>query len=216
MLRAIHSRKLNNKGFSLVEILVALAIASIVATLIMSLITSGTGFYNKQSNSIDLQNELQETSNKVSDALMEATQLEITDDGSILVIKTGDFSDDDSKVKPKCIVWVKPYGDNNGSLYVMDTEVPASFDDAVEGYCMSKYVEDFSIKIDDSCLKLDEEGNVQIDALGNKIYSQPVMFNISIKVSNNNEEKHDSKTITLRNKIDKLVYMGKELNISLK
>lgn len=90
-MKEIRLRKLNNKGLSLVEVLVALAIASIVATLIMSLVTSGSRFYRKQSNSIDLQNELQETSNKVADALMEATELYVSEQSGMLVIKTGDF-----------------------------------------------------------------------------------------------------------------------------
>ena len=205
-MKEIRLRKLNNKGLSLVEVLVALAIASIVATLIMSLVTSGSRFYRKQSNSIDLQNELQETSNKVADALMEATEL---------YVKTGDFSGT-SKVKPKCIIWVKPHDDVNGIVYVMDTDAPLSMDDAYDGYCMSKYVSDFSFKIDDSCLKLDDEGNVVYDALGNKIYEQPIVLNVSIKVSNDNESKQDSKTITLRNRITALNYMGKELNVSSK
>lgn len=214
-MKEIRLRKLNNKGLSLVEVLVALAIASIVATLIMSLVTSGSRFYKKQSNSIDLQNELQETSNKVADALMEATELYVSEQSGMLVIKTGDFSGT-SKVKPKCIIWVKPYDDVNGMVYVMDTDAPLSMDDAYDGYCMSKYVSDFSLKIDDSCLKLDDDGNVVYDALGNKIYEQPIVLNVSIKVSNDNESKQDSKTITLRNRITALDYMGKKLNVSSK
>lgn len=215
-MKAIRLRKLNNRGLSLVEVLVALAIASIVATLIMSLVSSGSSFFKKQSSSIDLQNELQETSNKIADALMEATKLSITDDSAMLVVKTGDFSEANPKVKPKCIIWVKPHDDMGGMVYVMDTDAPASIDEAYEGYCMSKYVSDFSIKIDDSCLKLDDDGNVKQDALGNKIYGQPIVLNISIKVSNDDESKQDSKTITLRNRITTFNYMGKELNVSSK
>lgn len=214
-MKEIRLRKLNNKGLSLVEVLVALAIASIVATLIMSLVTSGSRFYRKQSNSIDLQNELQETSNKVADALMEATELYVSEQSGMLVIKTGDFSGT-SKVKPKCIIWVKPHDDVSGMVYVMDTDAPLSMDDAYDGYCMSKYVSDFSLKIDDSCLKLDDDGNIVYDALGNKIYEQPIVLNVSIKVSNDNESKQDSKTITLRNRITALDYMGKKLNVSSK
>lgn len=214
-MKEIRLRKLNNKGLSLVEVVVALAIASIVAILIMSLVTSGSRFYRKQSNSIDLQNELQETSNKVADALMEATELYVSEQSGMLVIKTGDFSGT-SKVKPKCIIWVKPNDDVNGMVYVMDTDAPLSMDDAYDGYCMSKYVSDFSLKIDDSCLKLDDDGNIVYDALGNKIYEQPIVLNVSIKVSNDNESKQDSKTITLRNRITALDYMGKKLNVSSK
>lgn len=215
-MKGIRSRKLNNKGLSLVEVLVALAIASIVATLIMSLVTSGSRFYRKQSNSIDLQNELQETSNRVADALMEATSLSVTEQSGMLIIRTGDFSEKNPKVKPKCIIWVKPHDDTKGAVYVMDTDAPLSMDDAYDGYCMSKYVSDFSLTIDDSCLKLDDDDNVKYDALGNKIYDQPIVLNVSIKVTNNNESKQDSKTITLRNRITTFNYMGKELNVSSK
>ena len=146
---------------------------------------------------------------------MEATELYVSEQSGMLVIKTGDFSRT-SKVKPKCIIWVKPHDDVNGMVYVMDTDAPLSMDDAYDGYCMSKYVSDFSLKIDDSCLKLDDDGNIVYDALGNKIYEQPIVLNVSIKVSNDNESKQDSKTITLRNRITALDYMGKKLNVSSK
>ena len=73
-MKEIRLRKLNNKGLSLVEVLVALAIASIVATLIMSLVTSGSRFYRKQSNSIDLQNELKRDIEALVDLKKEISQ----------------------------------------------------------------------------------------------------------------------------------------------
>ena len=71
-------KKHNNKGFTLIEVLVALAVSSVVITIVIAFISQGARFYKTQSNTINLQNELQETSNVITDTLQEATYLSIT------------------------------------------------------------------------------------------------------------------------------------------
>ena len=57
-------KKRNNKGFSLVELLVALAVSATVITIVGSFITQGSKFYNKEfeyeqmQQLIDLDNEI--------------------------------------------------------------------------------------------------------------------------------------------------------------
>lgn len=190
-------RKLNNKGFSLLEVLIAVAITGIVATLLATFITTGTRYFRKQSNSIDLQNMLQETSNKITDSLMEATSVRIKEQGGALWIYTGDFDEVEPKVKPKLILWVK----SAGEIYIMDYNI-SSIADADEGYCMAKYVKDFTIELDAKCQNPDTHK-----------WEQPLMFNVSISLENGDEAQADSKTTTLRNKIDLLEIYGVEYEL---
>lgn len=212
-------RKLQlNKGFSLVELLVAIGVSSIVMVVIFAFISSGSNFYKKQSNSIDLQNELQETSNKVSDTLMEATNLIIKKNGNDIYIYTGGeynqiedkvVFDSNAKVKPKLIYW----SSTTGSLYVFDTLEGIDTSDDAElnkvnrAYCMSEYVSSITIKPNSNC----EIVNNSITGVTG--YSQPLMLDIEIEVSNRGEERHDEKTITLRNPIDTFMYYSKIYNV---
>ena len=198
-------KKLNNKGFSLVELLVAMAVGGIVLVVIGSFVTSGTRFFNKQSNSIDLQNELQVSSNRITDSLMEATSLVIKQDYAadkkIITIITGDFDNEDLKVKPKYIVW----NEADGSLYVADQELDISnIDDFTEGYRLSEYVTEMTVKISDNCFeKLDnDDGTSQI------VCVQPITVEVSLTVSNKKDSKSDTKTTTLRNRLEFLEYNG--------
>lgn len=77
-------KKHNNKGFTLTEVLVALAVSSVVITIVIAFISQGSRFYKTQSNTINLQNELQETSNVITDTLQEATYLSIISNSKIL------------------------------------------------------------------------------------------------------------------------------------
>ena len=85
-------KKHNNKGFTLIEVLVALAVSSVVITIVIAFISQGSRFYKTQSNTINLQNELQETSNVITDALQEATYLKIASYNNALSVYTGSYT----------------------------------------------------------------------------------------------------------------------------
>ena len=192
MFGIIKRLKLNNKGLSLVEVLIAVGITAIVATLLAAFISSGMGYFGKQSNSIDLQNELQETSNKITDALMEATSVSIKEQGGALWIYTGDFSVANPKVRPKLILWIK----DRSELYIMDYDI-SDIGAVDEGYCMSKYVKDIKIELDSKC---QDPSTMK--------WEQPLIFNVAISLENKDEVRSDAKTTTLRNKIDLLEING--------
>lgn len=62
----------NNKGMTLVELLVAFAISSIVLTALSYFIFTAIRMYNKNTVSVDLQNEAQTALNQIVDNVMEA------------------------------------------------------------------------------------------------------------------------------------------------
>ena len=100
-------KKHNNKGFTLTEVLVALAVSSVVITIVIAFISQGSRFYKTQSNTINLQNELQETSNVITDTLQEATYLSITSNSKNLEVYTGSYVIKEGKKEPEYMSLIK-------------------------------------------------------------------------------------------------------------
>ena len=70
-------KKINNKGFSLIEILVSLAIAGIVAVALSTLLNSSANSFNTSSDDIETQQEAEITSNFIYELLLEATDVKV-------------------------------------------------------------------------------------------------------------------------------------------
>lgn len=68
----------NNKGFSLIELIVSIAIMSIVMVIATTMMTNASKFFERQTAEVELQNEAQIVTNYLSEALMEATAMECT------------------------------------------------------------------------------------------------------------------------------------------
>ena len=156
-----------NKGFSLVELLVAMAVGSIVLAMVMAFLSSGLRNFTKQSQSINLQNELQEVSNAVTEAIMEANVITVTrTDNNLYLVLLDEFTTDaagavvtDSdgnytftgKNTAKAIM----FDADESTVYVLDTVgynklFNAKKDESVnlKGYAYSTYVRAFSISRD--------------------------------------------------------------------
>lgn len=89
----INDNKLNNKGFSLVELLIAVAIAGIVAGSVFGFMTVGARTFGQSSSDVHLQNEAQLAFNQIQDMIIDTVV------GIDYVYITGDnFSDDSNKV----------------------------------------------------------------------------------------------------------------------
>ncbi len=200
--------KQNNKGMSLVEVIVSVAVSMIVLFIAATFMTTSTNFFKRQGGSIDLQNELLEASNSVNDALMAASALYIVNNTSGgLDIYTGEYVIDKSefttgKGSARKIEWLK----DKKELYALNAPKLESGDDK-NGYLVSGFVSDIRIQIQDVCVS---EHN------GSKIYSQPLILRVEVEVSDGEETRSDSKTLTLRNKIETLVLDGKTYKINEK
>ena len=192
-------KRLNNKGFSLMEVLVALAVSATVITIVGSFITQGSKFYSKTGNSVNLQNELQELSNVVCDSLQEATYLEIQNGTSKMDVYTGSYTvvNDINIFDPgkgvdvsrsRLIHW------DGSNAYVFDNaSLSMISDNDKKGYCYLKYVSKINISVSEKCKSKNADG-----------YTQPLMLDVTITVSNKGTERSETKNITLRNKISKL------------
>ena len=194
-------KKHNNKGFTLTEVLVALAVSSVVITIVIAFISQGSRFYKTQSNTINLQNELQETSNVITDTLQEATYLKIASYNNALSVYTGSYKIVEvkklfinEKVSSRYIL-----RDGSG-IYIYDkADTQYITDKDKPGYRYSNNIEAITVSINDKC---------KTKVGDSKVITQPVMLDVYIKVTHNDTSRFENKTITLRNKISSLEING--------
>lgn len=74
--------KLNHGGFSLVELLIAMAILGVVSLVVYSFMTTGARFYQRTSADADIQSEAQLVANTISDLIVDC-EVNITYDTTI-------------------------------------------------------------------------------------------------------------------------------------
>lgn len=194
-----------NKGMSLMEVLISVAISMIVMIVAATFISNGSIFFKKQSKTIDLQNELMETSNRINDALLQSTdELTISVGTNVngAKIYTGSYDSNTKKFtsgkgSARFIEWNK----QNSTLYVMDV-VGISDDTLKQGYLMGSHVSDISISVSSDC---------QVMQVDNAIitYKQPLILEVSVSVTKDGETRKDSRVVTLRNELDRFELNGK-------
>lgn len=66
--------KLNNRGFTLIEMVVTVAIIAIFAGVVLSFITTGSNFFRNTSNTAKVQMETQETFDKIEDMIINSNR----------------------------------------------------------------------------------------------------------------------------------------------
>lgn len=198
-----------NKGFSLVEILVSLAVSSIVLVVVGVFISTGTNFFNSTSRTIELQKELMEVSNKVNDSLIQATAINIDYKSSGapeegVVIYTGEISTDGKSFitgkgnTSKKIEWT---GKTDKKVYVMDSLLLTNDNEKVP-YCMGNMVTNIKVSFSDECVRMSEDRSYVL------YYEQPLIMEVEITVSDGKESRTDSRIVTLRNEINQLIVDG--------
>ena len=194
-------KKHNNKGFTLTEVLVALAVSSVVITIVIAFISQGSRFYKTQSNTINLQNELQETSNVITDTLQEATYLSIISNSKNLEVYTGSYEIKEGKKLFTSVKVSSRYILRDGTgIYVFDKADTGYITEKDKpGYRYSNNIEEITVNISDKC---------KTEVADSEVITQPVMLDVYIKVTHNDTSRFENKTITLRNKIQSLEVNG--------
>lgn len=193
-------KKHNNKGFTLTEVLVALAVSSVVITIVIAFISQGSRFYKTQSNTINLQNELQETSNVITDTLQEATYLSITSNSKNLEVYTGSYEKEGKKLFTSVKGSSRYILRDGTGIYVFDkADTRYITEKDKPGYRYSNNIEEITVNISDKC---------KTEVADSEVITQPVMLDVYIKVTHNDTSRFENKTITLRNKIQSLEVNG--------
>lgn len=225
-----NNSKLNNQGFSLVELLVALAISGIVIVMISLLIVNSSNLFNNENKNIDLQNEFQVVDGFLSETLMEAKTIDIVDnaDGSqTLTLYTGTRASDEAlqpvttepieaattgaataSITTERIITFKP---DSNSLYITKSKEAS----LTKGNRISSSVKKFKVSIDDSCKTYKEVENsiTHETTLEHTGYANPIILNIELNVSNEKSDKTEVVKITVRNQLKKVVVNGKEFTV---
>lgn len=105
----------DNRGLSLVELLVAITIGAIVSGSIASLLIFSLRMYGKQTVDVEMQQEIQTTSNFIIDAIMESDSFIVSKSGS------GDDERTDVAVLGRFEYKKNPTDDTDSSLYLFFT-----------------------------------------------------------------------------------------------
>lgn len=141
----------NNKGFSLVELMVSVGIMSIVILMVTAMMSNASRFFEKQTAQVELQNKAQVVTNYISEAFMEASGMyfNITDanNSGTYQLFTVDPTDA-TKTTGKGIQRMLYYDYATTSLYIIsfDSEEAIPSTVAHEGYLISDEITGFEVK----------------------------------------------------------------------
>lgn len=216
----------DNKGFSLVELLVAITISAIVAGGIGYLLTTSLRMYNKDTVDVSLQQELQITLNQIVDYAMESETIVADFDSTYPnYLALGTF--DKTKLNAQ-IIW-----QDGNKLYLKKTTVddfclssnPADADfrkidkskieslipsagTSSDANLLAQYVTAFKVTGIGGIVEVkDESGNVTGHAYENPLsIILELKFKKSVATADRNKKVED--TVSLRNKVTNDIYVN--------
>jgi len=191
----ILKKRINNKGLSLIELLVAIGISGILLLMIGTIITEGTRHFKEESIKSSLQNDLQIIENNVNKAIMEAPYLDIENVGDEIYIYTGEISNTDNLL-------IKNVGTERVITFKEENIYVTAFNDAdgtklTKGYSLSGNVSEFLVEVS-------KKGT---------IYKNPLILNIKLTLKNSDITVSSDMKIRLRNKLDKIKINGSSYNV---
>ncbi|MCI7770995.1 MAG: prepilin-type N-terminal cleavage/methylation domain-containing protein [Eubacterium sp.] len=147
--------KRNNKGFSLVELLIAMAVSSIVLTALVLLVAQSVKSYSKQTSLAQIQSDADVVLNQISKSILEADIIYIDKTDAYVKFYTKKVDDTSDSTKPK-IKWGYYYDKAEKKLYYTDDTLSKKSE-------ACDYVEDFDVKLSKSNFTL-KDGHI-IEAL---------------------------------------------------
>lgn len=202
-----------NKGFSLVELLVSMAIAAIVTGSIGYLLVTSLRMFNNETSDVVVQQELQVTINQILDYAMESEFVSVwfdEDDNTIDYLALGTISE--NGVLSAKVFWQDgkklylkkkddiPEDTIDGYQPAIEAMLPASIGSSSNANLLAEYIEGFSVSVNGV---VTDEGNH---------FTNPVSLDVSLDF----EKKGSTKTITkrvgdtvkLRNRIKGPIYIN--------
>lgn len=167
----------NNRGISLVEFLVAVAIGGVVLAGVALLIVQGINGYKTQTIISQLQSEANITLNQISDNIMEAMVVSIENDNNGNTI----------------LVSLK-----ENVVYTFDTEKGIIYQkknvDEPPKVVLCEDVADFKVKIISDSIVVDESGIITE-------IKKPVQLEVTLKLENMEQTREVKRTVSIRNSI---------------
>lgn len=144
--------KRNNKGFSLVELLIAMAVSSIVLTALVLLVAQSVKSYSKQTSLAQIQSDADVVLNQISKSILEADIVYIDKSSDYVKLYTKTVDDTSDPTSPKHIKWGYYYDKNEKKLYYTDDTLSKKSE-------ACDYVEDFDVKLSKSNFTL-KDGHI--------------------------------------------------------
>lgn len=197
-------KQLNNRGFSLIELIVAMAIAGVVSILIASLMTNSSKWFSTESTKSILQNELQDVTEQLNTAFMEATGIRIEKDGEVTYIYTGEYDDSLGN-------WKNPTGSERviirkGEKLWLRTTKPDDVDNQDAGYLLTDKLEHFSFELNNVTK---DWPDVVKDTKTTKGYvTNPISVHIDIGLAYRRKTTKITQNIRLRNNPGQVTLTG--------
>ena len=192
--------KRNNKGFSLVELLIAIAVSSIVLSALVTLIVQAVRSYSKQTALAQVQSDADISLNQISKNILEANEIQLvktTNDGKSDIEFYFKIEHEETSGA------AGGTGGGNKILYYTDnddsdpTKVNKSVVcDNVEAFNVQIKADNFTFDSDDKILSIPKRPQIVV----------------TIKLKRMNEEREVQRTYVTRNVIDE-IYMGKGTSI---
>lgn len=184
--------KRNNSGFTLVELILVMAITSIIIGAITVFMSASSRSYKAAESEISLQTEAQTIMNQISECVLEGNNVEYNESLRTLSIYHND-DDITTTTDPLEIIW---FNQTNKNMYLYNTTIgdkDTIFDSISAGVVslenlLGEYVDDFSVMPPYKFI---------YDPTGKK--STTLMVNIKMK--HNDREFSLSEDIKLRNRI---------------
>lgn len=182
----------NHKGMTLVELLISIAVGSIVISATIILLKQGLTGYSKQTISAQLQDDGNITLNQISDAIMQATCIDIYNEDS------GDRN------TPSFIT----NRSTDGNAYTFDSSSHILYVGTQAGINYSelgilcKNVEHFKVQIVNVSVKTEDKMN-PLGSLESRItgVNNRVQIKVSITLKYGNEMREVSRVTSVRNEI---------------
>lgn len=172
----------NNKGISLVELLISLAVGAIVMSALTLLVSQGIKQYNKTTIMTQLQEDADIALNNISDSIMEGNKLDISNSKPETTFHTQ--NDVVYMVKNNCLY----LGDNTANMDTMGI--------------LCKNVDEMKIEIVQSSLKTElaeHKGTMQPKVVG---INNPVQIKVTLTLELNGYTRSVSRVTSVRNLLD--------------
>lgn len=135
--------KMNNKGFSLVELLIALAVSAVVMTTILALWGYSTNRMAETHQKVTLQDEAKDIMNHITNVTQEGSSVEWKKEGGVSYLVVKNDSDEAEDNRKETVYWhigKKMY-------FASTTEVSLSSLSADDTHLLGENVKEFKCKL---------------------------------------------------------------------
>lgn len=188
---------LNNKGMSLIELVVSMGVAAIVMSAITVLLTQGIKQYNKTVIMTQLQEDATITINNICDSIMEGNYIDISTSKADPTLQTQRTVSDSVTGMPsgKNVIYTfMKTGTDAGSIFVGNSSNEG------DRALLCKNVKDFHVEIVNTSLILESDVTGSGEA-GNKVvgFHNPVQLRVTLELELQGFSRQVVRTVNVRN-----------------